>query len=198
MARIISVLVLFVAFALGARSQQPKTVTDFYFLLPEEYFAKPDIDKFHTMSVRDYRESAIKIKDISHGYLRVEEPVRDGWAEVAIFKERDGKYIVGISEVDCAPGCHGKITFLMYGSEGPLRWYDMTNTVLPDVSKSQIRAAYKRHRISDDSDEVVYMLPRFGTSVKVQNAGDYFDLAFKPTELFELDWIGWRFLLRNK
>jgi hypothetical protein len=74
----------------------------------------------------------------------------------------------------------------------------MTNTVLPEISGTQIRSAYKRHRIDDDSGELVYVLPRVGTTIRVQNAGDYFDVDFKPAELFELNWIGWRFLLRNK
>ena len=73
----------------------------------------------------------------------------------------------------------------------------MTNTVLPAISRAQIRAAYKRHRISDKSGDLVYVLPRLGTTIQVQDAGDYFGDDFKPTVLFDLNWIGWRFVLKK-
>ncbi|HTK36980.1 MAG TPA: hypothetical protein VL325_00685 [Pyrinomonadaceae bacterium] len=180
------------------QTTKPSTVTDFYFLLPAEYFAKPNFDKWRKMNLREYRESAIKIKDIKNGYLRIEEPVRDGWAEMAIFKQTDGNYIVGVTEVDCGPGCEGKITFLQYNAGSELGWYNMTNSVMPEISDSRIKAALKRHLIRNNGTELVYVLPRVGTTIKVQTPGDYFDIGFKPTVLFELDWIGWRFVVKDR
>ena len=174
------------------------TVADYYYLLPDEFFPKPDFDKFQRMTVREYRESAIQINDSKNGYMRIQEPVRDGWAEVAIFKQSAGKYVVGISENDCAPGCTGKITFRQYVSGSDLGWYNMTNTVMPKITAARIRAALKRHGIRDASTQLVYVLPRTGTTIKVQNAGDYFDTGFKPTVLFELVWTGSRFDLKDK
>ncbi|MGH9819075.1 MAG: hypothetical protein ACRD43_02800 [Pyrinomonadaceae bacterium] len=186
------------AHQLQAQDSKRQSVLDLYLLLPETYFAKPDFDKWRNMTLGQYRESVIKIRDIQNGYLRVEEPVRDGWAEVATFKQSDGHNVVGVSEVDCGPGCDGKITFLQYVKGSELSWYNMTNTVLPEISKNRIRAAYRLHRLSGESVNVVYVLPRVGTTIKVQNAGDYFDIDFKPVVLFELNWDGTKFVLHSK
>ena len=191
-------IILLCAPCLFAQNNPRADVVDLYLLLPETYFAKPDFDKWRSMSLRQYRDAAIKLRDVSNGYLRIEEPGRDGWAEVAIFKQNDGNYVVGISEMDCGPGCDGKITFLQYVKGSELGWYNMTNTVLPVISEARIRAAYRLHRLKDDSFNVVYVLPRAGTTIKIQNAGDYFDAGFKPVVLFELNWNGTRFILRSK
>ena len=52
-----------------------------------------------------YRKSLIKIEDIKNGYLRLESNEWKGWTEVALFKKADGSSLVGISQVECKPGC---------------------------------------------------------------------------------------------
>jgi hypothetical protein len=189
-------IVLTFVFSASAQNSQPKTVTDFFYLLPNKYFTPYDSGE-GTPTLRNYRKSIIKIEDVKNGYLRIEEPITEGWREVAIFKKKDGKYIVGILQIGCGPDCTTEeMDFLSYENGD---WQDVTRQVLPKITDAQISAAYKRHKISkDEMGGLVYELPRVGTSIKVNGGGDYGDAAFKPIVFFEMNWDGAKFVLKDK
>lgn len=187
------ILFSFIIFAwvslISAQSSEPKTVTDFFYLLPEKYFAPYHDGEGKKADLKEYRQSIIKIEDIKNGYLRL-EGLWEGWAEVVIFKKTNGKYIVGISEVGCGPICGSEETFLAYENS---KWSEITAQVLPKISETQLKAAYKRHKITEEDEPgLVYELPRVGKTIKVRTDGD------KNLVIFELTWNGAKFILKNK
>ncbi|MEP6903715.1 MAG: hypothetical protein ABJA66_18475 [Actinomycetota bacterium] len=186
-------IVLTFVFSTSAQNSPPKTVTDFFLSLPEKYFAPYINGEGATPNLRDYRKSIIKIEDIKNGYLRIEEPTTEGWAEVAIFKKTNGKYIVGISQVGCGPSCSSEETFLSYENGN---WQEITAQVLPKITEAQVNAAYKRGKVSKENQSglLVYELPRTGTTIKVKTGDD--DAA--EVVLFELNWNGANFVLKSK
>ena len=108
---IIVLIFLILMSVVFASAQEPKTVTDFYYLLPKDAYFYP----FDGAGGKKYRKSIIEIEDVKNGYLRVHESnTVESWSEVAIFKKTNGKYIVGISEVSCQQGCRSEETFLSY------------------------------------------------------------------------------------
>lgn len=189
-------VVLAFVFSVSAQNNsQPKTVTDFYYLLPEKYFPQSDFDGSNKLSLRDYRKSIIKIEDPKNGYLRLEGTWIEGWAEVAVFKKTNGKYIVGISIVGCGPGCSNEeMAFLSYENG---QWQEITGEVLPKITDAQIEAAFARHKVAeDDRGGLAYELPRLGTTIKVKLIGP--EAAVKDKVFFELNWNGTKFVLKNK
>lgn len=174
---------------ISAQSSEPKTVTDFFYLLPEKHFAPYHDGEGKKPDLKEYRKSIIKIEDIKNGYLRL-EGLWEGWAEVVVFKKTTGKYIVGISEVGCGPICGSEEIFLAYENG---KWTDITTQVLPKISETQLKAAYKRHKITEEDEPgLVYELPRVGKTIKVRTDGD------KNLVIFELTWNGAKFILKNK
>lgn len=169
---------------------EPKTVTDFFYLLPEKHFAPFEDGNGKKPSLIDFRKSIIKIGDIKNGYLRLESYQWEGWAEVAIFKKKNGKYVVLVVENSCGPVCGSEVT--AYSRDNGT-WADVTTQVLPKISDANLNAAYKRHRTSsNDEPGLVYELPRIGKTIKVRTDGGQ-DIIF-----FELTWNGSKFSLKNQ
>ena len=167
---IITLLLLFILAVCTVAQTQPRTVTDFYLILPgsinriqgtqdseipgfeNDFFFYANERNESRDAIGKYRKALIKIEDIKNGYLRLESNDWKGWAEIALFKKADGSYVVGISQVTCEPNCTGGILFTTYKSG---RWKNVTQQVFPYSSQPH---GY-------------YQLPRVGTSV-VRICGD--------------------------
>ena len=174
---------------ISAQTSEPKTVTDFFYLLPESHFAPYYDGEGEKPDLRKYRKSIIKVEDIKNGYLRL-EGLWEGWAEVAIFKKTNGKYIVGAANTECGPVCGSTVLFYSYENK---KWSDVTAKVFPEITDAQIKAAYKRHKTNEDDEPgLVYELPRIGKTITVRTDGGK-DIVF-----FELTWNGTKFILKNK
>src|SRR5688572_7113815 len=105
----------------------PKTVTDFYLRLPGDFFSTTLEGKSvkGNTALDKFRRSIIKTQDIRNGYLKL-EGYSEGWGEVAIFKKRNGTYIVGAADSVCGPACEGTLKFLTYQNG---KWTDVTEEV---------------------------------------------------------------------
>ncbi len=185
-------IVLTFAFAVAAQSSLPKTVTDFFYLLPEKFFAPSEFTPGKP-TLRAYRKSAIKTEDVKNGFLKIEEPFAEGWAEVAIFKKTNGKYIVGISQTGCGPNCLSEARFLSYENG---KWQEITNEVLPEITDAQVSAAYQRGKVSKENQSglLVYELPRTGTTIKIKTGDD----DAPEVVLLQLEWNGENFVVKSK
>jgi hypothetical protein len=190
----IYVLLAIFCFALTAAAQSgaPKTVEDFYMLLPAKYIQP-------LAAVKD-RRKLVKTRDIANGYLYLSGessmPDWEGWAEVALFKKTNGDYLIGVVDGSCATFCYSGVEFLEYKNG---KWTEATAKVLPEITDKMTLDRYKE--IFPDSTEydarnpphTNYELPQKGTTVKV-NANE---AGADNTLLFELSWNGARFELKK-
>lgn len=131
-----------------AQTKEPKTVRDFFNLLPQKYFeigccgvyGEPDTEKAHTK----YLETFLRVEDTANGYLEGGCEGGQACITMALFKRPDGTYIVGV-------GTYTTMTehnyFLEYRNG---KWYDISSKVVPQFSKNKL-----------------YSLPRNGTKIEV-------------------------------
>lgn len=187
---LIALAMVSTASAQNTKKTAPKTVTDFFYLLPEDQFAPPEPqDGAKKQDLRAYRKSIIKIRDDRNGYLRLESSNWEGWSEIAIFKKTDGKYVIGISNVGCGPVCSSANLFFEYENGN---WTDVTDAVWP-ITDEHLKAAYARHKITEDDEPgLVYELPRVGRKIQGRTDGD------REIVFFELTWNGSKFALTEK
>ncbi len=173
--------------------REPRTVVDFYLLLPAE--------RLSPLSRVKNRESLIEIKDIANGYLRLDGAATadywEGWAEIALFKKTGGGYVIGLVDGSCATMCYSGIEFLEYKNG---KWTEVTRQVMPEITDEMIVAQFKSKKRAGDEDLagndspfVNYELPRTGKTVKLNAnlAGD------DNLMLFEMTWTGAKFELKK-
>lgn len=168
---------------IGANSKDPKTVMDFFALLPEKYFALEgcfrEEDKDCRKARAEYLKNYKEIEDIKNGYLKAGCDGGQRCIEMALFKRPDGSYVVGLATF-------GEMLdenyFLDY--KGGI-WTDISAKIVPEYSKD------KR-----------YEIPRFGTSVKVFSTkliekGDDYEAREKDKMIYDLVWKDGKFLKKE-
>lgn len=163
--------------------QQPRDVVDYYLLLPARYLTLG--------GGAQERDTAIKIRDIKNGYLRIEGAWK-GYTEIALFRNPDGSALIGVSNVSFGPGPDQRIYFLSYDGK---TWIDKTKEVFARAPQSQIAAMYKKKKSREDKDygqdvPHLYRLPRLGTTIKVVTTPGFTEVEIT---LAELNWENGRF-----
>ncbi len=177
----------------GGQTAQPKTVTDFYLLLPVNLFATESSGKTYKSKadLEKFRRSIITIEDLKNGYLAL-DGYSEGWGEVAIFKKTDGTYLVGVAEADCAIICDGNVQFFNYRND---TWTDITTRVFPMPTRSELKAAFKVHGLGKTGSSYYFRLPRFGRTVEIDSDED--TSTRDETLLLEYEWNGERFTAKR-
>ena len=117
----------------AAQSPEPKTVADFFLLVPERYMMGYDL-RFREELLRGERRGAVV--DIPNGYISYDESDNPSGFEFTIFRKDDGRYLVAYStgafgdpELDKELGNWPTLSLLSY--EGSGRWRDVTRASLP-------------------------------------------------------------------
>lgn len=171
-----------------SRVTRPKTVLDYYRLLPKRYLNVP-------VGVKT-RTPRLIVADVKHDYLRLGPPQQavfgdenwESWggAEIAVFRSKAGTSVVAVAQTEVVTVSSTTLTLLEYRSG---KWRDVTRQRLPEVPERVIRAAYNRMKpvgeeplMPDDALYVTYTLPRIGHRI-LANWSDEFPL-------FALDWNG--------
>lgn len=172
----------------GGFQKQPRDVVDYYLLVPDRYLTLG--------GGAQERDTAIKIRDIKNGYLRI-EGAWEGYTEIALFRNPDRSALIAVSNVSLGPGPEQKIYFLSYDGRA---WIDRTKEVFARVPQSQIADLYKKKKSREDEnygEDVphVYLLPRIGTTIKVATAPGF--TAVEIT-LAELKWANGRFEIAGR
>jgi len=139
-----------------AQTSQPKTVLDFYNLLPEKYF---EADRAQRVSfMLDPKRGAVV--DLRNGYLYAPGDGAQSDIYLSLFKKRTGGYLVGVK-------FHASDT----QDETYLDFYDYQNSSWVLVTKSVIPV--------NISAELKYVMPRYGTTIYVRNKrGPLYDLVW--------------------
>ena len=162
---------------------QPKTIRDFFLLLPEKYFllegCQPASDKECRQAKLDYLKNFAEIEDTANGYLKGGCDGAQSCLEMAIFKRSDGKYVTGLA---VSQEMMERYHFLVYENE---KWTDVSTQIVPQFSRKNM-----------------YEMPRKGTTVKVfakkilEQGADY-EVSEKGAKLYDLEWNGEKFLIRK-
>jgi hypothetical protein len=155
----------------SARIGQPKTVREFFELLPQKYFTlegcvdnptKNNCDRARAAYLKRYLE----VEDTANGYMRGGCDGAQGCFHMALFKRPGGAYVVGLTKsFEVMENSY----FLEYAGG---RWRDVGRQVVPEYGEDK-----------------VYELPRHGTTVEVYEnrkvAGeDYRERGHKLYNLF--------------
>ena len=165
----------------GARAGQPKTVREFFALLPQKYFTlegcvnkltKKNCDRARA----EYLKRHLKVEDVARGYMRGDCDGAQSCFQMALFKRPDGTYVVGLTT--SLAGDESSY-FLEYKGGG---WHDVGRRVVPGYGKDK-----------------VYELPRYGTTVKVyeNNGLEGNEYSERGPKLYDLAWANGTFTIEK-
>lgn len=160
--------VLTVGIAIGfgtaaAQSSEPKTVREFFVLVPERYMDGYDLRFRQEVLTGEHRGVVI---DIANGYISYDASDNPTGFEFAIFRKSNGRYIVAFSDgmsddFDAEIG-NGYILYLLSYERG--KWRDVTKALLPVAVNKKL----------------AYMLPRHGRSIEVVGKrGKHYTLTWR-------------------
>jgi hypothetical protein len=137
-----------------SRVKSPRTVVDYYMLLPQRYF---EIDR---RSLLNPKYGAIV--DVKNGYLRPwHDGAQIGW-EMCLFKRLDGSYLFAVSWHEGPDD----------GWDPSLDFFSYQNGRLVDVTRSTLPQRF--------SEKLGYELPRYGTTIRVvtESGKQVYDLVW--------------------
>ena len=153
--------------ASAAQSSEPKTVSDFFLLVPESYIGY-DL-RFREELLRGERRGTVI--DVANGYISWNASDNPEEFEFAIFRKSNGRYLVAYS-VGYDSQFPDASKFLLLSYEGG-RWRDVTRASLP--------VAY--------DPKLTYKLPRQGRSIEVTDE--------EGRQRYTLTWANDRFRLKR-
>ena len=161
------------------QAQQPKTIRDFFALLPDKYFTLEGCDratdKDCTKARAQYLKSFTEVEDTPNGYFKGGCDGGQSCIELAIFKRPDGTYLVGLAT---SHEMANEFRFLDYAGG---QWADVSADVVPDYGPKNW-----------------YEIPRRGTTMrvfekKITERGDDYETSEKGKPLYSLAWKEGRF-----
>ena len=167
----------------NSSANQPKTVREFFMLLPQKYFllegCEPQKDKDCQKAKNDYLKNYLDVEDTANGYLSGGCDGAQSCLDMALFKRPDGTYIVGLTT---SAEMMDENYFLEY-KDGKL--IDASSRIVPQFSKKNM-----------------YELPRYGTTVKVfakkvLEKGDDYEVTERGEKLYDLEWKDGKFSIKK-
>jgi hypothetical protein len=143
--------------------QRPKSILDYYFLLPHKYLP------YLTADSRPVREAAIQIKDLDGGFLKSGLATDEVSTALALFKKSDGSDLIAVENRACPSACSSSLNLLLYAND---QWADITHDLLPAVDGSKIQALLQRQYTTRPNEPVrqsqlIYTLRKHGGSIEV-------------------------------
>jgi hypothetical protein len=166
-------------FSAFAQTKQPRTVREFFNLLPQKYFSlegcsanptKANCDRAR----REYVENYLEVEDTANGYWKSGCDGAQSCLTMALFKRPNATYMVAL-KVEFEAGIDNY--FLEYRNG---KWYDIAARDVPDFSKNK-----------------VYELPQKGTTVGVFAKDRKSEISEKGKKLYDLVWKNGRFSVKK-
>lgn len=162
--------------------KEPRTVLDFFDLLPKKFFEieYPGSKTARRKWLRGGFKPGIPLGnraviDLKNDYLRASGDGAQGRLDLAVFRY------------------HGKAILGVYDSfeEGDLSFWRYKNGRLSEVTQQVLPPRLAQHP--------VYDLPRVGTTIRVFRSANDYDAYFKPGSkpIYSLKWSGGRFQREN-
>ncbi len=165
----------------GAGTGQPKTVREFFELLPQKYFTlegcvdkptKRNCDRARA----EYLKRYLEVEDTANGYMSGGCDGAQSCFHMALFKRPEGTYVVGLTT---SFEIMERSYFLEYAGGS---WRDVGRQVVPEYGEDK-----------------VYEMPRNGTTVGVYEnrkvAGE--DYRERGSKLYNLAWRGGGFIIER-
>ena len=157
-----------------AQTRQPKTVRDFFMLLPAKYFS---VECCQPRTKEVYLKKFLTVEDAANGYLEAGGDAAQNGFKMALFKRQNGSYVVGFNSFG---EMEDSYYFLEFRGG---KWLDVSKRVVPEYSEQK-----------------VYELPRRGTTVEVFSMKDIDrDLGFgeKDKKVYDLIWKNDAFTIKR-
>lgn len=163
----------------AAQTRQPRTVRDFFNLLPSKYFTlegcEPAKDKNCERARADYVKTFLEVEDTANGYWKSGCDGAQSCLTMALFKRPDASYIVQVlTEFEM-----GEDSYFLEYKNG--KWTDIGASVVPEFSAKN-----------------TYVPPRKSTTVEV------FKKNFpEPTysergaKIYDLEWKDGKFSIKR-
>jgi len=172
-------LFLFCAFASVADAQTPRTVRDFFNLLPQKYFLLEGCSANPTRANcdrarREYVDTFLEVEDTANGYWKSGCDGAQSCLTMALFKRPDASYIVAL-KTEFEMGADNY--FLEYKGG---KWTDISRAAIPNFSKNNI-----------------YELPRRGTTVEVFEKDKSSEIGERGKKLYDLVWKNGKFSVKR-
>lgn len=162
-----------------AQTKSPKTVREFFNLLPQKYFllegCEPSTDKNCDKARQEYIKTYLETEDTANGYWKSGCDGAQSCLEMAIFKRPDNSYVVALMTT---AEVQEDNYFLEYKNGN---WSDIAAAAVPEFSRKNY-----------------YILPRKGTTVevyarKVIEKGDDYEVTERGAKLYDLIWKDGKF-----
>ena len=145
--RFAAVLVTLIwSFGLTAQTSQPKTVLDYYKLLPDKYFEADRTQRVNWM-LNPKRGAVV---DLRNGYLYAPGDGAQTDIYLSLFRKRTGGYLVGVKFYASDTQDLTYLDFYVYQISS---WVAVTKSVIPVNIK----------------DELKYEMPRYGRTIRVRD-----------------------------
>jgi hypothetical protein len=153
-----------------ARRAEPRTVIDYFLLVPDRYI----IDYDRKLREDMVRNGFLNIVDVKNGYIYYNASDNPEEFEFAIFRKPDGRHLVAFSS-GYDPSCcsHPIMSTLLFLSYENGRWRDVTRATLPVAFNKRL----------------TYKLPREGRDIVVVNA--------KGSKAYTMAWVNGKFVVRR-
>jgi hypothetical protein len=166
-----------------ASTNQPKTVRDFYMLLPQKYFTlegcEPKTDKDCRKAKLDYLKTFVNIEDNENAFMSGDCDGAQKCLDMTLFKRPDGSYLVVVSN---SYEMTQDDYFLDYRNGN---WTDVSAKVVPEFSRKNM-----------------YKLPQYGTTIqvfakKVTEPGVPVESGEMGKKLYDLEWKDGKFTIKK-
>jgi hypothetical protein len=172
-------LVLLLSAVSFAQTSQPKTVRDFFNLLPQKYFTlegcEPKTDKNCNKARKDYVETYLEVEDTANGYWKSGCDGAQSCLTMALFKRPDSTYIVHVlTEFEMGEDSY----FLEYKGG---KWFDIGTKMIPGYSSKN-----------------TYLPPRTGTTIEVfkKNFPEP-NFSERGKKIYDLVWKSGKFSIKK-
>ena len=158
-----------------SQTGQPRTVRDFFNLLPQKYFTlegcEPAKDKNCDQARREYVKTFLEVEDTKNGYWKSGCDGAQSCLTMALFKRPDATYIVHVlTEFEM-----GEDSYFLEYKNG--KWADIGAKIIPEYNSKN-----------------TYVPPRYGTTVEVfkKNFPEP-EYSERGAKIYNLEWKDGKF-----
>ena len=171
----------------GPDNPRPKSILDYYLLLPHKYLT------YLTADSRPVREAAIQVKDLEGGFLKSGLETDEVSTALALFKKSDGSDLIAVENRSCPGPCSSRLNLLLYANN---QWTEVTQDLLPAIDASKIQASLQRQYMSRPNEPVrqsqlIYTLGKHGEGIEVNE-------HWSGMVLGEFEWANDAFIFKSE